>query len=86
MAALLDHPESRMMYHGITGALPAYRNKGLGTALKLVTIRLARARGARMLRTNNDAENAPMLAVNRKLGSQPEPGYYRLVMRTDGGD
>jgi hypothetical protein len=31
------------------------------------------------VRTDNDSKNAPMLAVNRKLGYKPEPGYYRLV-------
>jgi GNAT superfamily N-acetyltransferase len=86
MAALLDYPESGMMYHGITGVLPTYRSRGLATALKLLTIRLARARGVRLLRTNNDAENAPMLAVNRKLGYQPEPGYYRLVSHLTSSD
>lgn len=85
MAALLDYPESGVMYHGITGVLPAFRGKGLATALKLLAIRLARARGVKMLRTNNDAENAPMLAINRKLGYQPEPGYYRLVEYLDTG-
>lgn len=83
MAALVDYPESGMMYHGITGVLPAYRGKGLATALKLLAIRLARARGVTILRTNNDAENAPMLAINRKLGYHPEPGYYRLVAHLD---
>ncbi|HEY7850574.1 MAG TPA: hypothetical protein VIC27_10950, partial [Ktedonobacterales bacterium] len=29
-------------------------------------------------RTNNDSQNAPMLAVNRKLGYQPQPGFYRM--------
>jgi GNAT superfamily N-acetyltransferase len=86
LAALLDYPESGTMYHGVTGVLPAYRGKGLATALKLLAIRLARARGVRILRTNNDAENAQMLAVNRKLGYQPEPGYYRLVAYLDAGD
>ncbi len=86
MAALLEHPASGMMYHGITGVLPAYRGKGLATALKVLAIRLARARGAKILRTNNDAENAPMLAVNRKLGYQPEPGYYRLVAHLDASE
>jgi hypothetical protein len=38
----------------------------------------ARRYGVRYLRTNNDAENAPMLAVNRKLGYRPEPGCYRM--------
>jgi GNAT superfamily N-acetyltransferase len=86
MAALLDYPENETMYHGITGVLPAWRGRGVATALKALTIRLARARGVKILRTNNDAENAPMLAVNRKLGYQPEPGYYRLVAHLHAGE
>ncbi|HEY7976165.1 MAG TPA: GNAT family N-acetyltransferase, partial [Ktedonobacterales bacterium] len=66
------------MYNGITGVLPAWRGQGIALALKLLAIRVARRYGARYLRTNNDSQNAPMLAVNRKLGYQPQPGFYRM--------
>ena len=66
------------MYNGITGVLPVYRGRRIALALKLLAIRAARGYGVRYLRTNNDSENAPMLAVNRKLGYRPEPGYYRV--------
>lgn len=79
MAGVLDYPINRSMYNGITGVLPAYRGHGIATALKALAIQAARARGAEYIRTNNDSQNAPMLAVNRKLGYQPEPGYYRLL-------
>ena len=59
----------------------AWRGRGIALALKLLAIRAARRYGARYLRTNNDSENAPMLAVNRKLGYQPAPGYYRMSAR-----
>jgi GNAT superfamily N-acetyltransferase len=85
-AALLDSPESDLMYHGITGDLPAYRGKRLATALKSLAVRLARPRGVKLLRTNNDAENAPMLAVDRMLGYQLEPVYYRLLARMGGSE
>jgi hypothetical protein len=32
-----------------------------------------------MIRTNNDSRNAPMLAINRKMGYQPEPGWHLLL-------
>lgn len=79
LAGVLDYPANRSMYNGITGVLPAYRGRGIATALKLLAIRAARQRGAATIRTNNDSRNAPMLAINRKLGYQPEPGYYRML-------
>ena len=81
MAGVLDYPINRTMYNGITGVLPAYRGRGVAKALKLLAIRAAQARGAAIMRTNNDSQNAPMLAVNRALGYRPEPGYYRLLAR-----
>jgi hypothetical protein len=33
------------------------------------------------LMINNDSENTPMLAVNRKLGYQPRPGKYLLLQK-----
>ena len=38
----------------------------------------------RYIRTNNDSNNAPMLAVNRKLGYKSEPGLYRLLCELEG--
>jgi GNAT superfamily N-acetyltransferase len=55
-----------------------FRGHGLAQALKLQTILLAKKEGMRYIRTNNDSNNAPMLAINRKLGYQPEPGAYRI--------
>ena len=79
LAALGHHPERDYMYNEMTGVLPEYRGRGLALALKLLAIRVARARGVVTLRTNNDSENAPMLRINRKLGYRPQPGYYKMV-------
>jgi GNAT superfamily N-acetyltransferase len=51
-----------------TGTDPAYRNRGLARLVKLASIHWARAHGVREIWTGNDAENAPMLAVNGGLG------------------
>ncbi len=71
--------KSNSMYNMITGVDRAYRGRGLALALKLHTIRLARRYGVDYIRTHNDSENAPMLAINRKLGYQPEPGLLSYV-------
>jgi RimJ/RimL family protein N-acetyltransferase len=79
--------DGNFLYNGITGVLPAYRGRRIALALKLLAIRAACDMGARYLRTNNDSENAPMLAINRKLGYQQEPGYLRMraVLPTEPG-
>jgi len=58
-----------------TGVLPEYRGRGLAMALKLRAIDAARARGCPLLTTENHEDNAPMRAINRKLGFVPDaPG------------
>lgn len=45
-----------------------HRGRGLAYAVKLGSLHRARAAGIRTMLTANDVGNAPMLAVNRKLG------------------
>ncbi len=78
LAAVGYFEDENYMYNNITGVLPAYRGRKIAQALKLLTIRYAKAFGAATIRTSNDSENAPMLAINRKLGYQPQPGTYLL--------
>ncbi|HWI51472.1 MAG TPA: GNAT family N-acetyltransferase, partial [Symbiobacteriaceae bacterium] len=63
-------------YTDYTGVDREYRGRGIALALKLFSIRKALAAGAPYMRTNNDSTNAPMLAVNRKLGYTPRPGVF----------
>lgn len=79
IAAIGIYPEDNYASNAFTGVLREYRSRGLAQALKLQTILLAKKAGVRYVRTNNDSQNAPMLAVNRKLGYKPEPGYYHLL-------
>jgi GNAT superfamily N-acetyltransferase len=53
---------------GLTGVLREYRSRGIALAMKLHAIAEAQRRGFVAMRTNNDPDNPPMLAVNRKLG------------------
>jgi GNAT superfamily N-acetyltransferase len=78
LAAIGLYPEEKYAYNAFTGVLREYRGRGLAQSLKLQTILLAKKEGARYIRTNNDSQNAPMLAVNRKLGYQPETGHYSI--------
>jgi GNAT superfamily N-acetyltransferase len=51
-----------------TGTLRQYRGRNLGLAVKLASIAWAAANGVKRLVTTNDESNAPMLAINRRLG------------------
>jgi GNAT superfamily N-acetyltransferase len=57
--------------NAFTGTGPAHRGHGLATLVKLSTLHWARGRGIREIWTGNDSENAPMLAINAKLGYEP---------------
>jgi len=70
-------------YNMHTGVLREYRGRKIALALKLLAIRRSREWGAVYLRTNNDSQNAPILAINEKLGYKPQPGYFRCVKRLD---
>jgi GNAT superfamily N-acetyltransferase len=71
VSLLLTNVESGRANTMFTGTLRAYRGRGLALAVKLASIRWAAANGITMMATNNDETNAPMLAINRRLGYVP---------------
>ncbi|GGJ73704.1 GNAT family N-acetyltransferase [Deinococcus aquiradiocola] len=66
------------IYNEFTAVLPGARGQGLARALKLELVRRAQQAGVTSMRTNNHAANAPMLAVNRRLGFRPLSGMLEL--------
>ena len=60
-------------WHGMTGVARSWRGRGVATALKRATIAWAQANGLHTLEGANDIDNAPMRAVNRRLGYRPAP-------------
>jgi GNAT superfamily N-acetyltransferase len=67
---IVDHETGRAA-NMFTGTRAAYRGRGHALAAKLASIEWAAANGVTKLVTYNDATNAPMLAVNTKLGYVP---------------
>ena len=67
----------------LTGVLDDHRGRGLATALKVRATERAKAAGMTIINTENHEDNAPMLAINRKFGFQPEPAIvvYNKVLR-----
>jgi GNAT superfamily N-acetyltransferase len=65
-----------LMDIGFTGVLREYRGRGIALALKVRAAQVALRFGAKAIRTGNDSRNAPMLAVNEKLGYKRLPGRF----------
>jgi GNAT superfamily N-acetyltransferase len=73
-AALQYVPDrTDLAWHDMTAVDPEYRGRGIATALKQATIAWAIDAGLVALETGNDELNAPMRAVNARLGYRPTP-------------
>jgi GNAT superfamily N-acetyltransferase len=71
--------ETGRSFNMFTGTGRAYRGRGLALAVKLGSIHWAAAHGVTSMVTANDATNAAMLAVNRRLGYRPSGWYFDYV-------
>lgn len=78
-AAMDDY--GRDAFHGLTAVRRSWRRRGVATALKLTQIAAAKERGFRRVFTTSEERNAPMRALNAKLGYRPEPSLSELVLR-----
>ncbi|MGF1426968.1 GNAT family N-acetyltransferase [Kitasatospora sp. LaBMicrA B282] len=58
-------------WSAFTATRPAFRGRGLAKLAKTASLHRARAAGLTTAYTNNDASNAPMLAINAWLGYTP---------------
>ena len=74
-----DRETGRAMNAG-TGVVRAYRGRGLGLLMKRHSLALAAAAGITRVITQNDATNAPMLAINAALGYQPLSSGHAWVL------
>jgi GNAT superfamily N-acetyltransferase len=72
MTNVARHQASTMAMQWITGVLPAYQGRGIATALKVEAYAAAKAHGITVITTENDSENGPMLAINKKFGFRPD--------------
>lgn len=58
-------------WHNMTAVTRGWRGRGVATSLKRATIAWAIEHGLKTLETSNDEDNAPMRAVNARLGYRP---------------
>ena len=69
-----------------TGTLSDYRGRGLAVAAKVAAMRWAAANGITQVATTNDDTNAPMLAVNAKVGFRPAGRNVEYLRESDRGE
>ena len=71
--AALDDPT--FLWQGLTGVRRDARGRGIAMALKLQTVRYALAKGVEHIKTWNDVNNKPMLAINVAMGFERQPAW-----------
>jgi RimJ/RimL family protein N-acetyltransferase len=71
---------------GFTGCDREYRGRGIARAVKLQTLVQAIELDIHTVETDNDSENAPMLAINEKLGYRSRPGFISHLKRVSRDD
>lgn len=75
ITTLMTRPnEERVLNTMFTGVRPDARGHGVSAALKLDHARRVRDRGWREIVTQNMDQNAPILAVNKRMGFRPTSG------------
>ncbi len=78
--AILVRSEARptVACHEMTAVARAWRGRGIARAMKETQIVLARAAGLEALEADNERRNAPMRALNERLGYTPLPANIQL--------
>lgn len=66
---------------GLTGVRRAYRRKGLALAMKLRAVEYAKRVAAPEIRTGNESNNRPMLAINEAMGFVKQPVWIDFMRR-----
>jgi GNAT superfamily N-acetyltransferase len=79
--------EPGVLHQDDTGVRREYRGRGIATALKLKVVEFGKKKGYRTIKTWNDSSNAPMLAVNTKLGFKRQIGWIMMekILRSESG-
>ncbi|MEU9737984.1 GNAT family N-acetyltransferase [Micromonospora chersina] len=83
VAVSLVKRDGDRMWSDFTGTVPEHRGRGLARLAKQAALHRAAASGVRTAYTSNDEANAPMLAVNARLGYQPVASQWSCLRGLD---
>lgn len=79
MSAITRFAGTDYAYNLFTGTDSRYRGRKLAQAVKVLAVRYAREKlGVQTVKTHHNALNAPMIAIDRKLGYVQTPGNYAM--------
>ena len=78
MSAITVFDGADHAYNLFTGTDRRYRGRGLAQAVKSLALRRARSYGVDTVRTSHTSENAPMIAIDTKLGYVRTHGVLTL--------
>lgn len=80
VAYVIVDPESHRALSAYAGTLRAYRGRGLARLAKLGVMRRLAELGITLVVTENDETNAPMLAINERIGYTPIASRYSYML------
>jgi len=84
MSAITRFKGTDHAYNLFTGVDKRYRGRKLGQAVKVLALRYARdVLKVDTVRTNHNAQNDPMIAIDRKFGYVKTPGIFVMVKKLD---
>jgi mycothiol synthase len=83
LSTLWREDDPGYLQNGMTGVRRAYRRRGLALAMKLTNLRWAQSQGVAEIRTGNESNNLPMLAINERLGFVKQPAWTEYLRHLD---
>jgi len=87
MSAITRFENADHAYNLFTGVDPRYRGRKLGQSVKALALCHARDHlGVDRVHTNHNADNDPMIAIDRKLGYVQIPGTCRMEKTLNGNE
>ena len=82
MSAITRFDGADHAYNLFTGVDKHYRGRKLAQAVKVLALRYAReVLKVNMVRTNHNAQNDPMIAIDRKFGYIQTPGNFAMAKK-----